>query len=66
MKLDPMSTTQARDIERTQAQPVAAPLTRAAIFLVVALKPGSENRAVVRLFCGDLAGLVRSGRVSRS
>jgi putative iron-dependent peroxidase len=42
------------------AQAVAAPLTRAAIFLVATLKPGSENRAVLRSFCGDLAALVRA------
>ncbi|MGA2421823.1 MAG: Dyp-type peroxidase [Candidatus Acidiferrum sp.] len=42
------------------AQPVAALLTRAAIFLVVALKPGSENRATVRSLCGDLSALLRA------
>ena len=42
------------------AQAVAAPLTRAAIFLVVKLNPGSENRATLRSFCGDLAKLVRA------
>jgi putative iron-dependent peroxidase len=45
---------------RTLAQPVAAPLSRAAIFLVVALKPSSQTRAAVRSFCGDLAGLTRA------
>jgi putative iron-dependent peroxidase len=43
-----------------QAQPVAAPLTRAAIFLVATLNPGVNNRATVRSFCGDLAALVRA------
>jgi porphyrinogen peroxidase len=42
------------------AQPVAAPLTRAAIFLVATLKPGVENRATALSFCGDLAALVRA------
>ena len=42
------------------AQAVAAPLTRAAIFLVVTINPGSENRAALRSFCGDLAALVRA------
>src|ERR1700723_3644748 len=42
------------------AQAVAAPLTRAAVFLVVALKPGSDNVATVRSFCGDIAKLVRA------
>jgi putative iron-dependent peroxidase len=41
-------------------QPVDAPLTRAAIFLVVALNPGADNRATLRSFCGDLAALFRA------
>jgi putative iron-dependent peroxidase len=43
-----------------QAQPVAGPLTRAAIFLVATLNPGFENRDTVRSFCGDLGGLLRA------
>jgi putative iron-dependent peroxidase len=58
MEPNPMSTTQAADRQRAQA--VAAPLTRAAIFLVATLKPDSENRAALRSFCGDLAALVRA------
>ena len=42
------------------AQPVATPLARAAIFLVVAVNPGPEHRAALRSFCGDLAGLLRA------
>ena len=42
------------------AQPVAAPLTRSAIFLVVTLKPGSENRTTIRTFCGDLSSVLRA------
>ena len=42
------------------AQPVAAPLTRAAIFLVATLNPGLDNRATLRSFCGDLAALIRA------
>jgi porphyrinogen peroxidase len=42
------------------AQPVSAPLTRAAIFLVVTINPGPDNRAAVRSFCADFAGLVRA------
>ena len=37
-----------------------APLTRAAIFLVVTIKPEPESCAAVRAFCGDLAGLIRA------
>ena len=40
--------------------PVVAGLTRAAIFLVVTVNAGSDNEAVVRTLCGDLAGLVRA------
>src|SRR6202020_1234175 len=42
------------------AQQVASPLTRAAIFMVVTLKPGLDNRATVRSLCGDLAALLRA------
>ena len=41
-------------------QPVAAPLTRAAIFLVVTINSGEENVATVRSLCKDLAGLLRA------
>jgi putative iron-dependent peroxidase len=42
------------------AQPVAAPLTRAAIFLVVTVNRGDGDRAAVRSLCGDLAALLRA------
>jgi putative iron-dependent peroxidase len=45
---------------RTLAQPVSAPLSRAAIFLVVTVKPDLQARAAVRSFCGDVAGIVRA------
>ena len=38
------------------AQPVSAPLTRAAIFLVVTINPGADAPDAVRSFCADLAG----------
>jgi porphyrinogen peroxidase len=41
-------------------QPVVAPLTRAAIFLVVIVNPGADNDAAVRAFCADLAALLRA------
>jgi porphyrinogen peroxidase len=41
-------------------QPVVAPLTRAAIFLVATVNPEPEHRAAVRSFCGDLGGLLRA------
>ena len=42
------------------SQPVAAPLTRAAIFLVVTINPGPNNRTRVQLFCADLPALSRA------
>ena len=44
----------------SQEQSVVAPLTRAAIFLVVTVNAGLEHRAAVRSLCGDLAALLRS------
>ena len=41
-------------------QPVSAPLSRAAVFLVVTINPGPDNSAAVRSFCADLAGLIRA------
>ena len=42
------------------AQPVSAPLTRAAIFLVVTANRGEDDVDAVRSFCADFAGLVRA------
>jgi porphyrinogen peroxidase len=42
------------------AQPVLAPLTRAAIFLVVTVKPEDESYATLRSFCADLSGIIRA------
>ncbi|HEY1686042.1 MAG TPA: Dyp-type peroxidase [Tepidisphaeraceae bacterium] len=41
-------------------QPVVAKLTRAAIFLVVTLKPETQHREAIRALCGDLAGILRA------
>ena len=41
-------------------QPVSAPLTRAAIFLVVTINPGPDNREAVRSFFADLPALIRA------
>ena len=60
MTPDTKNTRDAAEGLRALAQPVAAPLTRAAIFLVVTLKPGSASRTSVRSFCGDLAALLRA------
>ncbi|HXN17904.1 MAG TPA: Dyp-type peroxidase [Candidatus Binatus sp.] len=45
---------------RVVAQPIVAPLSRAAIFLILTIKPGDENRAALRSFCGDLSGIFRA------
>ena len=42
------------------AQPVLAPLTSAAIFLVVCIKPDDESYATVRSLCADLSGIFRA------
>src|SRR5215813_12683720 len=41
-------------------QPVVAPLTRAAMFLVVTMNEGPESVAAVRAIAADLAGLLRA------
>jgi putative iron-dependent peroxidase len=43
-----------------QPQPVVAPLTRAAIFLVVTVNTGDDHRATIRSFCEDFPALVRA------
>jgi porphyrinogen peroxidase len=45
---------------QTIPQAVAAPLTRAAIFLVMSIRPGLESRAALRALCADLSSLVRA------
>jgi porphyrinogen peroxidase len=60
MEPDQMSTFGAAGDRLSIAQPVTAPLTRAAIFLVATLNPGPDNRTSVRSLCGDLAGLLRA------
>src|SRR6185437_11983100 len=44
----------------TVPQPVSAPLSRAAIFLVATINPGADNARAVRAFCADFSGLVRA------
>lgn len=60
MNPDPTNTPEGAGSSPALAQAVAAPLTRAAIFLVATLNPGPENRATLRSFCGDFAALVRA------
>src|SRR5271169_5848933 len=60
MKPDPTNTPEVAGRSPALAQAVAAPLTRAAIFLVATLNPSPENRAALRSFCGDFSALVRA------
>jgi putative iron-dependent peroxidase len=46
--------------ETVLPQAVLGPLTRAAIFLVVCIRPQDGNNAILRSFFADLAGLVRA------
>jgi putative iron-dependent peroxidase len=48
------------EADQVLPQPVLAPLTRAAVFLVVTVKPEPDSYATVRSFCSDLAGLIRA------
>ena len=55
-----MNTPAAAGTSSANPQLVAAPLTRAAIFLVVTINPGDDSVAAVRSLCGDLAALLRA------
>ncbi len=55
-----MTTLQATKSSGPVPQAVNAILTRAAIFLVVTIKPGSDHCASARSLCADLAALVRA------
>src|ERR1700746_1633853 len=60
MDHQPMKKSQELESSVALPQPVAIPLTRAAIFLVVTIKPGAANGSVIRSLCADLSALVRS------
>ena len=60
MNPDPKSATDLPNRLASLPQAVSAPLTRAAIFLVVTLNPGTDDRATLRSFCGDLSKLFRA------
>jgi len=57
---DSMSGAERTDTSRITPQAVVAPLTRAAIFLVVTVNPSIESRTRVRSICGDLPKLLRA------
>jgi len=52
--------TQNGHVPSTIPQPVAASLTRAAMFLVVTVNDGPDHEDTVRGLCGDLSALLRS------
>jgi len=55
-----MTLPDAADHVRVEPQAVAAPLTRAAIFLVLKMNSGAENGETIRAFCPDLSGILRA------
>jgi len=60
MAPDPMSATDSANPLGVVPQPVAAPLTRAAIFLILKLNPGPDQRHILRSFCADLSAVLRA------
>jgi putative iron-dependent peroxidase len=60
MKPEPMSVPEVGRGPRAVSQSVDAPLTRAAIFLVVKVNPGLDHRATLRAFCAELSALLRA------
>jgi porphyrinogen peroxidase len=65
MAPDPISAQPVRDAVVSQpvsavSQAVSAPLTRAAIFLILTVKSGDENRDAVLSLCADLSALLRA------
>jgi putative iron-dependent peroxidase len=56
----PMATPTAAGASSPIRQPIPAPLTRAAMFLVVTINAGSDAIANVQSLCGDLAALLRA------
>ena len=54
-----MDTPQKLD-ETVLSQTVVAPLTRAAIFLVVCIRQDPDAYALLRSFCADISGLIRA------
>jgi putative iron-dependent peroxidase len=55
-----MTSTGAASVSPASPQPVVAPLTSAAIFLVFTIKPGVAARIAVRSLCAGLSGLLRA------
>jgi porphyrinogen peroxidase len=55
-----MTAPKSPDSVRFEPQAVAAPLTRAAIFLVLKMNSGTDARDMIRAFCPDLSAIFRA------
>jgi len=55
-----MTAPKSADSVRFEPQAVAAPLTRAAIFLVLKMNSGTDARDTIRAFCPDLSTIFRA------
>ena len=55
-----MTAPKSPDSVRFEPQAVAAPLTRAAIFLVLKMNSGSDARDTIQAFCPDLSAIFRA------
>jgi porphyrinogen peroxidase len=55
-----MTTPNSPNSVRFESQAVTAPLTRAAIFLVLKMNSGSDARDSIRAFCADLSAIFRA------
>src|SRR5271169_4723611 len=60
MEFDQLTPANGQKALPPEPQAVVGTLTRAAIFLVATINPGSASREAVRSFCGDLPGLLRA------
>jgi putative iron-dependent peroxidase len=58
--MGPPNPRSAAKVGRAVAQPITAPLSRAAIFLTATLNPGPATPGILRSFCADLSGLFRA------
>jgi putative iron-dependent peroxidase len=60
MKSDLIGEPEAPNGTASIAQPVDSPLPRAAVFMVVTIKPGPDSRTPIRSFCADLGAILRA------
>ncbi len=61
-----MTATEAPIVSEAIPQRVVAPLTNAAIFLIVTVNASEAGRAAVRSLCSDIGALVRAVGYPRS